>query len=215
MEDVGKRYNGSSNYGVFDKIDLKIKPGELIVAQGPIGSGKTTLLNLISGLTKPSRGRIFINDMDITNLNSDDLAVMRARTFGIVNQTLNLIPEMSIAQNLELPLVFLGLRKDERQKRVLEVLQRIGIIQMADRFASSLSVGEMEIVSIARSMVTDPPIVLMDEPTENLDSIMAEMVLSLIRGDAFLKKKTILVTTHNRKIASIASRVIHVKKTIP
>ncbi|MFB3043679.1 MAG: ABC transporter ATP-binding protein [Nitrososphaerales archaeon] len=214
LENVSKSYNGSSD-NVFEKVNLKIESGELLVAHGPIGSGKTTLLNLISGLTKPTKGQIQINGLDLGAMGNNRLAEMRARTFGIVHQTQNLIPELTIVENIELPLVFLGIGKEERRKRATEILRKIGITKMAERLVGNLSVGEREIVAIARSMIANPAIVLMDEPTEALDPIMAEMVLSLIRGDSLLRKKTIIITTHDRRIASIAGRVIHIKRKIP
>ncbi len=214
LENVSKSYNGSSD-NVFEKVNLKIESGELLVAHGPIGSGKTTLLNLISGLTKPTKGQIQINGLDLGAMGNNRLAEMRARTFGIVHQTQNLIPELTIVENIELPLVFLGIGKEERRKRATEILRKIGITKMAERLVGNLSVGEREIVAIARSMIANPAIVLMDEPTEALDPIMAEMVLSLIRGDSILRKKTIIITTHDRRIASIAGRVIHIKRKIP
>ena len=214
LENVSKSYNGSSG-NVFEKVNLKIESGELLVAHGPIGSGKTTLLNLISGLTKPTKGQIQINGLDLGAMGNNRLAEMRASTFGIVHQTQNLIPELTIVENIELPLVFLGIGKEERRKRATEILRKIGITKMAERLVGNLSVGEREIVAIARSMIGNPAIVLMDEPTEALDPIMAEMVLSLIRGDSLLRKKTIVITTHDRRIASIAGRVIHIKRKIP
>ena len=215
LDNVSKSYNGSFNHDIFEKVNLKIELGEFVVAHGPIGSGKTTLLNLISGLTKPSKGRIQINGIDIGAMDNNSLAEMRASTFGIVHQTQNLIPELTIVENIELPLVFLGIGREERRKRATESLRKIGIAKMAERLVGNLSVGEKEIVAIARSMVGNPAIVLMDEPTEALDPIMAEMVLSLVRGDSLLRKKTIIITTHDRRIASIAGRVIHIKRKIP
>jgi putative ABC transport system ATP-binding protein len=215
LENVSKSYNGSSDRGVFDKVNLRVEPGELVVAHGAIGSGKTTLINLISGLTKPTAGRIRINGLDLGDMDNNGLAEMRASTFGIVHQAQNLMPELTIAENIELPLVFLRVSKIQRRKMAAEILRKIGISKMAERLVGTLSVGEKEIVAIARSMIGNPGIVLMDEPTEALDPIMAEMVLSLIRGDSLLKKKTIIITTHDRRIASIAGRVIHIKKKIP
>ena len=131
LENVSKSYNGSSG-NVFEKINLKIESGELLVAHGPIGSGKTTLLNLISGLTKPTKGQIQINGLDLGGMGNNRLAEMRASTFGIVHQTQNLIPELTIVENIELPLVFLGIGKEERRKRATEILRKIGITKMAE-----------------------------------------------------------------------------------
>lgn len=215
LHDIKKKYNNSSNHKVFSKIDLEINSGELIAIKGTIGSGKTTLLNLISGLTKPDSGRIYIDIYDITSMKQNSLALLRANIFGIVPQIHNLIPELTISQNLELPLIIKGIEKEQRIVIVRQSLEKLGIINMSERLAGTLSVGESTVISIMRSMVTDPPILLMDEPTEGLDTIIAEMILSLIRGYSLLNNKTILITTHDNRILSIADRIIQVQQQIP
>ena len=206
--DVSMNYD---NNVIFSNINLEIEPGEIVAAKGTIGSGKTTLLNLICGIIRPTSGRIYIDKYDITKLPSDKLSALRANIFGIVPQKTNLIPEISIKQNLELPLMLNGIDKDKRNSTVNETLDKLGLISLSDRLAGTLSVGEAEIVSIARSMVSDPPILLMDEPTEGLDPIISEMILSLIRGDSIMNQKTIFITTHDERILNIANRVINVK----
>ena len=206
--DVSMNYD---NNVIFSNINFEIKPGEIVAAKGTIGSGKTTLLNLICGIIRPTSGRIYIDKYDITKLPPDKLSALRANIFGIVPQKTNLIPEISIKQNLELPLMLNGIDKDKRNSIVNETLDKLGLISLSDRLAGTLSVGEAEIVSIARSMVSDPPILLMDEPTEGLDPIISEMILSLIRGDSIMNQKTIFITTHDERILNIANRVINVK----
>lgn len=206
--DVSMNYD---NNVIFSNINFEIEPGEIVAAKGTIGSGKTTLLNLICGIIRPTSGRIYIDKYDITKLPPDKLSALRANIFGIVPQKTNLIPEISIKQNLELPLMLNGIDKDKRNSTVNETLDKLGLISLSDRLAGTLSVGEAEIVSIARSMVSDPPILLMDEPTEGLDPIISEMILSLIRGDSIMNQKTIFITTHDERILNIANRVINVK----
>ena len=206
--DVSMNYNDNI---IFSNINFEIEPGEIVAAKGTIGSGKTTLLNLICGIIRPTSGRIYIDKYDITKLPPDKLSALRANIFGIVPQKTNLIPEISIKQNLELPLMLNGIAKDKRNSTVNETLDKLGLISLSDRLAGTLSVGEAEIVSIARSMVSDPPILLMDEPTEGLDPIISEMILSLIRGDSIMNQKTIFITTHDERILNIANRVINVK----
>ena len=206
--DVSMNYDDNI---IFSNINFEIKPGEIVAAKGTIGSGKTTLLNLICGIIRPTSGRIYIDKYDITKLPPDKLSALRANIFGIVPQKTNLIPEISIKQNLELPLMLNGIDKDKRNSTVTETLDKLGLISLSDRLAGTLSVGEAEIVSIARSMVSDPPILLMDEPTEGLDPIISEMILSLIRGDSIMNQKTIFITTHDERILNIANRVINVK----
>ena len=198
------------NNTIFSNVNLEIQSGEIIAAKGTIGSGKTTLLNLICGIMKPDSGRIYIDKYDITKLSSDKLSTLRAKIFGIVPQKTNLVPELSISQNLELSLMFSGIDKNKRQSIVNQTLDKFGLISLSDRLAGTLSVGESEIVSIARSMVNDPPILLMDEPTEGLDPIISEMILSLIRGYSILNNKTVFVTTHDERILNVADRVINV-----
>ena len=202
------------NNTIFSNVNLEIQSGEIIAAKGTIGSGKTTLLNLICGIMKPDSGRIYIDKYDITKLSSNKLSELRAKIFGIVPQNSNLVPELSISQNLELPLMFSGIDKNKRQSIVNKTLDKLGLISLSDRLAGTLSVGESEIVSIARSMVNDPPILLMDEPTEGLDPIISEMILSLIRGDSIINQKTVFITTHDERISNIANRVIHVKENM-
>ena len=202
------------NNTIFSNVNLEIQSGEIIAAKGTIGSGKTTLLNLICGIMKPDSGRIYIDKYDITKLSSDKLSTLRAKIFGIVPQKSNLVPELSISQNLELPLMFSGIDKNKRQSIVNQTLDKLGLISLSDRLAGTLSVGESEIVSIARSMVNDPPILLMDEPTEGLDPIISEMILSLIRGDSIMNQKTVFITTHDERILNIANRVIQVQENM-
>ena len=202
------------NNTIFSNVNLEIQSGEIIAAKGTIGSGKTTLLNLICGIMKPDSGRIYIDKYDITKLPSDKLSTLRAKIFGIVPQKTNLVPELSISQNLELPLMFSGIDKNKRQSIVNQTLDKLGLISLRDRLAGTLSVGESEIVSIARSMVNDPPILLMDEPTEGLDPIISEMILSLIRGDSIMNQKTVFITTHDERILNIANRVIQVHENM-
>ena len=206
--DVSMNYDDNV---IFSNINFEIEPGEIVAAKGTIGSGKTTLLNLICGIIRPTSGRIYIDKYDITKLPPDKLSALRGNIFGIVPQKTNLIPEISIKQNLELPLMLNGIDKDKRNSTVNETLDKLGLISLSDRLAGTLSVGEAEIVSIARSMVSDPPILLMDEPTEGLDPIISEMILSLIRGDSIMNQKTIFITTHDERILNIANRVINVK----
>ena len=202
------------NNTIFSNVNLEIQSGEIIAAKGTIGSGKTTLLNLLCGIMKPDSGRIYIDKYDITKLPSDKLSTLRAKIFGIVPQKTNLVPELSISQNLELPLMFSGIAKNKRQSIVNQTLDKLGLISLRDRLAGTLSVGESEIVSIARSMVNDPPILLMDEPTEGLDPIISEMILSLIRGDSIMNQKTVFITTHDERILNMANRVIQVQKNM-
>lgn len=200
---------------VFADVNLQIEQGEFIAALGPVGSGKTTLINLIAGLNRPSSGSIYIHGIETTRLSENALADLRATKLGIVPQVQNVLDELTVYENVELPLFFLKLNRGSRASRVAQVLDRMGISSEADREVAGLSVGERQMVAIARALAPDPSILLMDEPTESLDPLISEVILELLRGDNLTKGKTIFVTTHDRKIINLAGRTIRVKKKIP
>ncbi|GEM_PF-1298810 len=214
-EHVTKVFSEPHHREVFVDISLQIEQGEFVAALGPVGSGKTTLINLISGLDRPSSGSIYINGIETTRLSENALASIRAAKLGIVPQVQNLLDELTVYENVELPLLFLKLNGESRASRVAQVLDRMGISSEADREVSGLSVGEKQMVAIARALAPDSSIILMDEPTESLDPLISEVILELLRGDNLTKGKTIFVATHDRKIINLASRTIRVKKKIP
>ena len=148
-------------------------------------------------------------------MDDDTLAAYRAKMIGLFPQDQTLIPELTVYQNVELPLMFAKVPRDDRRKRVDEVLDRVGVKGEAERVSGTLSVGERQMVSFARALVNDPPILLLDEPTEALDPLMAEMVLGLLRGDNLTAGKTIFVTTHDNRVARLARRTLNVRKKIP
>jgi len=207
LEGVSKSYGEVSAHRIFESVNIGFRDGEFVALKGPIGSGKTTLLNMVAGFLKPNTGRV--------RMPEKELAVFRAKTFGIVPQTQNLVPELTIAQNIELPLIFQNIPKGDRARRVQEVLQRIGIPKMGNRIVGTLSVGEREIIAIARSIALDPPIMLLDEPTEALDPVMTDMVVAFVKSDHALKKKTIIIATHDDRVVKIAHTIVQVKKRIP
>ena len=215
LESASKSYGDVSPHRIFESVNISFRDGEFAALKGPIGSGKTTLLNMIAGFLKPNFGRVVIKGVDIVRMPEKELAAFRAKTFGIVPQTQNLILELSIAQNIELPMIFQNIPKAERERRVQEILQRVGIPKMADRIVGTLSVGEREVIAIARSTALDPPILLLDEPTEALDPAMTDMVIAFIKSDHVLKKKTVIIATHDERVTKIAHTIIQVKKRMP
>ena len=215
LANVQKIYTGASApVRVFENLNIEITKGEFITFIGPTGSGKTTLVNLIAGFTRPTMGHILVDGTDITRLSSDEMAGFRAQRMGIVFQTPHLISDMTVFENVELPLAIKGERRGRRKERVVEALKMLGVLEFADRRSSTLSVGEKMRVEIARALVTDPPILIMDEPIENLDSLSKEYVLMILRGGHCIQGKTVIVTSHSRKMINAASRVIRLKKCL-
>ena len=212
LKHVSKSYGNSE---VYADLHFQLLRGTFVALEGPIGSGKTTLLNMFAGLERPTGGTIFVCGQDITKMDDDTLAGYRAKTIGLVPQVQTLIPELTVYQNVELPLLFAKVSRDDRQRRVDEVLERVGIRGEAGRVAGTLSVGERQMVSFARALVNDPPVLLLDEPTEALDPLMSDVVLGLLRGDNMTAGKTIFVTTHDRRVTVLARRTLRVKKRIP
>jgi len=208
----------SKSYGeteIYSDLHFQLLKGTFVALVGPIGSGKTTMLNMFAGLEKPTSGSILVLGQDITSMPDDALGEFRARTVGLVPQVQTLIPELTVRENVELPLHFARVDREDRQRKVDYVLEKVGIRGEAKRIVSTLSVGEKQMVSFARAMVNDPPILLLDEPTEALDPLMAEVILGLLRGDNLTLGKTIFVTTHDRRVTELARKTLRVKKKIP
>jgi len=200
---------------IYSDLLFQLLRGTFVALVGPIGSGKTTMINMFAGLEKPTAGTIVVYGEDITGMGEDELAAYRSKMIGIVPQVNTLIPELNVRENVELPLCFTKADREDRQRRVDEVLAKVGIRGESNRTVSTLSVGERQMVSFARALVNDPPILLLDEPTESLDPLMTEVVLGLLRGDNMTAGKTLFVTTHDRRVAALARRTIRVSKKIP
>jgi len=215
LNHVRKSYGPDGNGEVYTDLNFQLLRGTFVALEGPIGSGKTTLLNMFAGIEKPSGGTIVVHGQDITSMDEDTLGAYRAKMIGLVPQVQTLVPELTVFQNVELPLLFAKVPRDDRRRRVDEVLERVGIRGEAGRIAGTLSVGERQMVSFARAFVNDPPILLLDEPTEALDPLMSEVILGLLRGDNMTAGKTIFVTTHDRRVTALARRTLRVRKKIP
>jgi len=208
----------SKSYGeteIYSDLHFQLLKGTFVALVGPIGSGKTTMLNMFAGLERPNTGTIVVMGQDITRMSDDSLGEFRASTIGLVPQVQTLIPELTVRENVELPLHFAKVDQEGRQKKVEFVLEKVGIRGESKRIVSTLSVGEKQMVSFARAMVNDPPILLLDEPTEALDPLMAEVILGLLRGDNLTLGRTIFVTTHDRRVTMLARKTLRVKKRIP
>lgn len=203
---------GSEQIDVLNDLSLEVPEGEFLALMGPSGSGKTTLLNLIAGLDKPSEGRIVVGGEMISDFSEAQLAKWRTRSVGFVFQFYNLLPVLTAYENVELPLLLLPLSSSERRRQVLTALDLVGLSDRLYHRPGQLSGGQQQRVGIARAIVTDPTLIVADEPTGDLDSKSAGEILDLV---VELKKglnKTILMVTHDPRAASRAERVLHLDK---
>ena len=213
IRDLSKVYErGRQKVEVLHQIDLDVEQGDFLALMGPSGSGKTTLLNLIGGLDLPSGGSITVAEQRIDQLSPAALARWRAAKVGFVFQFYNLMPMLSAQKNVELPLLLTKLSAGERRKRAAIALQLVGLADRASHKPAELSGGQQQRVSIARAIVSDPTLLVCDEPTGDLDRQSAEEVLNLLRALNRDHGKTILMVTHDPKAAEYAHHILHLDK---
>ena len=203
---------GGQSVPVLNDISLDILPGEFTALMGPSGSGKSTLLNLIAGIDKPDSGELRVGGIDITALSESELADWRAGHIGFIFQFYNLMPVLSAFENVELPLRLTALGRAERRERVDLTLAMVGLEDRKTHYPSELSGGQQQRVAIARAIVTDPTLIVADEPTGDLDRVSAGEVLALLRRLNDELGKTILMVTHDLQAAKSARRLIHLEK---
>ena len=209
---LSKIYRGAGHDTIaLDAVDLKIDKGEFIAIMGPSGSGKSTLLNLIGALDSPTSGKIFLDGIETTALNSAGLALLRNKKIGFIFQSFNLISRFTALVNVELPLSILGISVKARKKRAYEMLKLVGLDDRWNHTPNQLSGGQQQRVAIARALSVDPPIILGDEPTGNLDSTTSGIIINLLSELNQKTGKTIILITHDPDVAMKASRVITVK----
>ncbi len=210
--DVTKKYVlDSLTVGAVNGLNMKIKKGEFVALMGPSGSGKSTLLNLLGALDRPSSGRILIDGVDISTLDDSGLARLRNEKIGFVFQAYNLIARSSVLRNMELPAMVRGYSKDERLKRADELLKTVRLNNKTDRKPKTLSGGEQQRVAIARAMINNPSIVMADEPTGNLDSKTGKEIMDFLRKTNVERGATVILVTHDRGVAEMADKIIHIK----
>ncbi|MHC5099210.1 ABC transporter ATP-binding protein [Peptoniphilus genitalis] len=207
VENLSKTYGSGENLvKAIDDVNLKIEKGEFIAIVGPSGSGKSTLLHLLGGVDNPSSGKIFIDGNDISKYTSKELALFRRRKVGLIYQFYNLIPNLTVRHNIELPL-----KLDKRkinEEVLLDIVRKLGIENKLDSFPSELSGGQQQRVAIARSLIYSPSLVLADEPTGNLDRENSREIIEILKYFNRTLKQTIIVITHDESIALEAERVI-------
>jgi putative ABC transport system ATP-binding protein len=210
---VSKTYSRDSvKVPVLKDLSLAVQPGMFLALMGPSGSGKTTLLNLIAGIDRPNRGSVVVADTDISGLSESALAHWRARHIGFIFQFYNLIPVLTAAENVELPLLLTTLSRRERAHHVRTALSLVGLADRAHHYPRQLSGGQEQRVGIARAIVSDPDILLADEPTGNLDKEAAGDILTLLSRLHSEMKKTIIMVTHDPHAAEHAQTVRHLDK---
>jgi putative ABC transport system ATP-binding protein len=213
VQNLFKSYHRDSlEIPVLKNISLAIDEGEFIAFMGPSGSGKTTLLNLIAGIDKPTSGNILVAGADISQLDETELAVWRSRNVGFIFQFYNLIPVLTALENVELPLILTPLSKKQRRAHAETALKVVGLESRLHHYPRQLSGGQEQRVAIARAVVTDPAILVADEPTGDLDKTSAEEVLELMERLNRELKKTILMVTHDPRAAERARSVRHLEK---
>ena len=200
--------SGSHHQTIFEGLDLHLDKGEVVALLGASGSGKTTLLNLLSGIDTPDKGRVLINGVDIHAQGEPDRTLLRRHQLGFVFQFFNLIPTLTVAENVALPMELIGADETAIQQRVSDLLQRVGLAQMQDRYPDSLSGGEQQRTAVARALSHRPQILLADEPTGNMDEETGQRVISLLGDLVRDQATTMLIVTHSHAVAAAADRVL-------
>ncbi len=196
----------------LDGLDLSIDAGTFLALMGPSGSGKSTLLNLIAGIDRPTSGELFVGDEEISRLSRARLAAWRAEHVGYIFQLYNLVPILTAYENIELPLLIHSLSRKERHRRVSTVLELVGLADRHDHYPRQLSGGQEQRVAIARAIVTDPTILLADEPTGDLDGESSRSIMKLLRELNRDLGKTLIMVTHDVKTTEYATRTLHLEK---
>jgi putative ABC transport system ATP-binding protein len=215
IRNLSKYYiRGDQVIPVLVDIDLDVDVGDFVALMGPSGSGKSTLLNLIAGIDKPSSGEIRVAGVDIAKLSDADLALWRATNVGFIFQFYNLMPVLTAFGNVELPLQLTSLSRSERRARVETALALVGLTDRATHLPNELSGGQQQRVAIARALITDPTLIVADEPTGDLDRTTAEEILGLLERLNDEIGKTIVMVTHDPKAAEKAHRLIHLEKGV-
>lgn len=205
-------HQGETEVRALDDVSLDIHQSEFLTLMGPSGSGKSTLLHITAGIDRPTSGTCSVGDVNVTELDDSELADWRNQNVGFVFQSFNLIPVLSAFENVELPLLLMKLSSAQRKKLVLTALELVGLADRARHLPRQMSGGQEQRVAIARAIVTDPKLIVADEPTGNLDSVSADAVLEILRTLSQTAGKTVIMVTHDPRAADYGSRSIHLEK---
>ena len=210
LRDVVKTYEtAAGGVTVLKDISLQVRNGEFIGVVGPSGSGKSTLLNMITGIDRPTEGEIYVGGQPVHQLSENQLARWRGKTVGVIFQFFQLLPTLTIIENVMLPMDFCNVyKRKERRERAMHFLEQVGIAEHADKLPSTLSGGEQQRAAIARAIANDPPLIVADEPTGNLDTRTAASIFALFE-DLVTQGKTMVVVTHDRSLSQRMERVLH------
>ncbi len=213
IKELSKIYQqGEINVTALNRISLDIARREFLTLMGPSGSGKSTLLHIIAGVDRPTTGHCVVQGVEVTGLSESQLADWRNQNVGFVFQTFNLLPVLTAFENVELPLLLTRLTSKQRKKQVLTALELVGLADRTSHLPRQLSGGQEQRVAIARALVTDPQLIVADEPTGNLDSNSAHEVLDILRSLCSDAGKTVIMVTHDPKAAAFGSRNVHLEK---
>ncbi len=211
LRNLEKTYHSAAGeFTALRDVELTVDPGEMVAVVGKSGSGKSTLLNLVAGIDRPTAGEVWVSGAAIHALTEDQIATWRGQNVGVVFQFFQLLPTLTIVENVMLPMDFCGmLPVRQREEKAMQLLKRVGVADQAGKLPASLSGGQQQRTAIARALANDPPVLVADEPTGNLDTHNATQVLELFR-DLAAEGKTVLMVTHERAIARYSSRVIKI-----
>jgi len=213
VHDLSKVYRqGDIDVTALNHVSVDIQPGEFVVLMGPSGSGKSTLLHLVAGIDRPTSGDVLVQGINVANLSESELAVWRNQYVGFVFQSFNLIPVLTAAENVELPLLLTRLDRASRREQVRAALELVGLGDRSHHRPDQLSGGQQQRVAIARALVTDPVLIVADEPTGNLDAKSATDVLEILRALSSRSGKTVIMVTHDPKAAGYGTRSLHLEK---
>jgi len=211
LENVSRDYGDGKVVHALNSINLIIERGERVAIMGPSGSGKSTLLNLVCGLDEPTSGAVRFEGIELSRLSDDERTRLRREKIGMIFQTFNLLPTLTAVENVSLPLRLEGINRREAERRALAMLERVGLAGRADHRPDQLSGGERQRIAIARALIFNPPLLLADEPTGNLDSATGEEVLSLLDDLRRELGATILLVTHNEMAAAHCDRILRLR----